>query len=170
MIIFDIETDGLLDKVSKIHCIGIYDTESNQTLTYNDTGNTEPIVRGVQMLNDADCIVGHNIISYDIPVIKKIYPWFEEPYVIDTLLLSRLYHPNLMDIDQKHQWQHMPLQLYGRHSLEAYGYRLKEYKGCFSKDTDWREWSDEMEQYMIQDVKVTTKLCEHFTPYLIGSN
>ena len=25
----------------------------------------------------------------------------------------------------------MPLQLYGRHSLEAYGYRLGEYKGKF---------------------------------------
>lgn len=167
--VFDIETDGLLDKVSKIHCLGIYDTEADETYTFNDTGITEPIVRGIQMLNDADCIVGHNIIGYDIPVIKKFYPWFERPYVIDTLLLSRLYHPNLMETDKKHQWHLMPLQLYGRHSLEAYGYRLKEYKGCFSKDTDWSEWSDEMEQYMVQDVKVTTKLCKHFTRYLTGS-
>ena len=166
--VFDIETDGLLDKVSKIHCLGIYDTEADETYTFNDTGITEPIVRGIQMLNDADCIVGHNIIGYDIPVIKKFYPWFERPYVIDTLLLSRLYHPNLMEIDKKHQWHLMPLQLYGRHSLEAYGYRLKEYKGCFGKDTDWSKWSQEMEDYMTQDVKVTTKLWQHFNPYLTG--
>ncbi len=46
-------------------------------------------------------------------------------------------------------------QMYGRHSLEAWGYRLGEYKGSFSKTTDWKEWSQEMEDYCIQDVVVT---------------
>ena len=56
----------------------------------------------------------------------------------------------------------MPLQLYGRHSLEAYGYRLGEYKGGFAKQTDWKEWSQDMEDYMVQDVQVTHKLWIHF--------
>ena len=56
------------------------------------------------MLADADCIIGHNIIHFDIPCISRIYPWFERPYLVDTLLLSRLYHPNLLDIDQKRKW------------------------------------------------------------------
>ena len=63
----------------------------------------------------------------------------------------------------------MPLQLYGRHSLEAYGYRLGEYKGNFAKTTDWKEWSQEMQDYCVQDVVVTNKLCKHFHPYLNGS-
>lgn len=168
MIIFDLETDGLLDTVSKIHCLCLYDTEADQTYVYNDAGKSEPIVRGIQVLNDNDCIVGHNIIGYDCEVIHKIYPWFKRPYVIDTLLLSRLYHPDLLEIDKRRQWEHMPLQLYGRHSLEAYGYRLKEYKGCFGKTTDWSDWSEEMEQYCIQDVEVTKKLCTHFQKYLTG--
>ena len=168
-LIFDIETDGLLYNVSSIHCLAIYDLDTKKTIAYNDTGNQEPIVRGVQRLLDADCIIGHNIIGYDLPVIRKLYSWFDRsPYLIDTLLLSRLYHQNMMDLDKKHTWKGMPLQLYGRHSLEAYGYRLNEFKGSFSKTTDWQNWSQEMEDYCIQDVNVTTKLWDHFQPYLNG--
>lgn len=169
-LIFDLETDGLLYDLTCIHCLVIYDCEADQTLVYNDEGSKEPIVRGISRLEEADCIVGHNIIGYDIPAIQKLYNWFKPPEVaIDTLLLSRLYHADLLNIDRKRNWKHMPLQMYGRHSLEAYGYRLGEYKGSFSKSTDWKEWSQEMEDYCVQDVVVTKKLCNHFHPYLTGS-
>ena len=116
---------------------------------------------------EADTLAGHNLIGYDLAVLRKLSDGFHtDATVIDTLVLSRLYHPNLMEIDKKRQWRHMPLQLYGRHSLEAYGYRLGEYKGDFGKNSDWQQWSQEMQDYMVQDVKVTTKLCEHFRPYL----
>ena len=170
MIIFDLESDGLLTNVSTIHCLVLHDTEEKTTVRYNDQGTGEPITRALTILEDADCISGHNIINYDIPVLKKLYGFFEpRGTVVDTLVLSRLYHPNLLQLDQKHNWKHMPLQLYGRHSLEAYGYRLGEYKGSFSKDTDWKEYSQAMEDYCVQDVVVTTKLCKHFVPYLNGS-
>jgi len=167
MLTFDLETDGLLSNVTKIHCLAIHDSETNQTISYNDEGNQEPIVRGIQRLEDADCIIGHNIIGFDIPVIRKFYPWFTDPSLcIDTLILSRVYHPNLIEIDKKHEWKHMPLKLYGRHSLEAYGYRLNEFKGNFCTTTDWQDWSQEMEDYMVQDVNVTCKLWKHFQKYL----
>ena len=79
------------------------------TLAYNDTGSSEPISRA-QRLQDADRIIGHNIIGYDIPVILKLYPWFGKP-VVDTLLLSRLYHPDMINLDEKHTWDGMPLKL-----------------------------------------------------------
>jgi uncharacterized protein YprB with RNaseH-like and TPR domain len=162
-LVFDIETDGLYDDVTCIHCIGVYDLNTKQTLVYNDTGNTEPITKGIQLLEDADCIIGHNIIGYDIPCIRKLFPWFNHTgTVLDTLVLSRIYHADILKVDQRRQWKHMPLQLYGRHSLESYGYRLGEYKGSFGKTTDWKEWSQEMEQYMVQDVNVTKKLWDHF--------
>lgn len=169
MIVFDIETNGLLNDCTHIHCLCCYDTEAKETYTFSDEGHTEPVVRGVQLLMEADCIAGHNIISYDLPVIRKLYPWANEPNaVVDTLLLSRLIHPNLLEIDKRKQWKFMPLQLYGRHSLEAYGHRLGEYKGEFAKHTDWKEWSPEMENYCKQDVVVTTKLCTHFVNHLNG--
>ena len=168
-LIFDLETNGLLHNVTHIHCLAIYDTETKQMLTYNDEGNTEPLTRGIQRLEDASEIVGHNIINYDIPVIRKLYPWFSNVgRVLDTLVLSRVCHPDILSIDGKHKWKNMPLQLYGRHSLESYGYRLGEYKGSFGKTSDWKEWSQEMQDYMVQDVVVTTKLWKHFQPYLNG--
>ena len=171
MLVFDLETDGLLDDVTKIHCLVIYDSETDATVIYNNQGNKEPIVRGVQRLEDADVLVGHNIIGYDLPVIQKVYLWFNpQALVLDTLLLSRLYHTDMMEIDKKRNLDNMPLQLYGRHSLESYGHRLGEYKGEFGKSTDWQEWSPEMETYCAQDVNVTTKLCDHFHKYLSGSN
>ena len=170
MLVFDLESNGLLNDVTCIHCLVIYDSETDETICYNDQGSCEPISRGVQRLEDAEVIAGHNIIGYDLPCIHKIYPWFTPTaLVVDTLLLSRLYHNNILDIDKKHNWDNMPLQLYGRHSLEAYGHRLGEYKGTFGKDTDWQEWSQEMQYYCIQDVNVTKKLCDHFHPYLSGS-
>ena len=75
----------------------------------------------------------------------------------------------MMDIDKRRNIPRMPLQLYGRHSLEAYGYRLGEYKGEFGKTSDWKKWSQEMQDYCVQDVNVTTKLCDHFRKYLTRS-
>jgi hypothetical protein len=177
MLIFDLETDGLLRDVSQIHCLVIHDTDTEETMVFNDQAfdratnepAAQPIVRGVQLLEDADLIAGHNIINYDLSVITKLYPWFRRiGDCLDTLLLSRLYHPDLMDLDKKRTWEGMPLKLYGSHSLEAYGYRLNEAKGDFGKSSDWGQWSKDMQDYCVQDVKVTVKLWNHFKPYLAG--
>ena len=180
-VIFDLETNGLLNNATRIHCLSLYWEEDGRTESFNDEpytkdpkdlpmGGSYSITTGIGWLEVADVLVGHNIIGFDIPFIKKLYPWFNpRGIIVDTLLLSRLYHPNLLDIDKKHAWKHMPLQLYGRHSLESYGYRLNEYKGNFGKTTDWSEWSQEMQDYCEQDVIVTTKLCKHFHKYLNGS-
>ena len=170
-IVFDIETNGLLHDLTRIHCIAIYDSTTNEIETFNDEKNNKySISEGISRLLVADTLIGHNAINFDIAAIGKLYNYFTpRARIVDTLLLSRLYHPNLLDIDKKNQWSLMPLSKYGSHSLEAYGYRLGEYKGQFGKTTDWSEWSPEMEDYCAQDVQVTTKLCDHFHKYLSGS-
>ena len=180
-LVFDLETNGLLNDATRIHCVSLYWGEDDRIESFNDekyadnpkdlpmAGNYS-ITTALGFIECAATIIGHNIINFDIPVIQKLYPWFTpRGTIIDTLLLSRLYHTNLFDIDKQRNWPHMPLQLYGRHSLEAYGYRLGEYKGGFGKTTDWKEWSQDMQDYCEQDVAVTTKLCDHFRPYLSGS-
>ena len=177
-IVFDLEANGLLNDATRIHCIALHWCKDNFIESFNDEKYAEnpkelpmssghSITTALSWLETADVLVGHNIIGYDIPLIKRFYPWFNPPgTIIDTLLLSHLYHPNLLDIDKKSE--KIPTKLYGRHSLEAYGHRLDEYKGDFATDTDWKEWSKEMEEYCKQDVVVTKKLWEHFHPYLIG--
>lgn len=166
MLIFDLEADNLLTKVTTIHCIVIHDTGENSTTVYNDI--EEPISRGVTNLQDASCICGHNIVGYDIPVLKKLFPFFEpEGEIVDTLLLSKLFHPDLLKKDANSK---LDKKLWGKHSLKAWGHRLGEYKGDFGEETDWKEWSQEMQDYCVQDVVVTTKLCNHFAPYLNGSD
>lgn len=170
-LVFDLETDGLLDDVTCIHCVGIYDLNADETYVFNDQGDQEPITRAVTMLEEADTVIGHNIIGYDLPVLKHLYPFFNPVgTILDTLVLSRVYHADILSVDQKRKWKNMPLQLYGRHSLEAYGHRLGEYKGQFGKTSDWKDWSQEMQDYCLQDVVVTKKLWRHFQPYLTTSN
>ena len=182
-IVFDLESNGLIHDATRILCAALHWCQDNQTESFNDEpygpakeikedcpmASSYSITTFLSWLETADVLIGHNIIGFDIPLIKRLYPWFTPSGVIvDTLILSRLYHPNLLDIDKKSD--KIPTKLFGRHSLEAYGYRLDERKGEFGKTTDWKEWSQEMEDYCIQDVIVTKKLCENFHPYLIGSN
>ncbi len=182
-IVFDLETNGLAftNKDPRIHCVALYWANDNRTEAFNDEkyadspkdlpmGANYSITTAVSHLEVADILIGHNIIGFDLPFIKSVFPWFNPTgIIVDTLLLSRLYHPNLLDIDKKNAWKDMPTKLYGSHSLKAYGYRLGVYKGDFGETSDWKEWSQEMQDYCVQDVKVTEKLCDHFHPYLTGS-
>ena len=181
-LVIDTETNGLLRNATRIHCVSLYWVEEDRTESFNDEpyaenpkelpmagGSGYSITTAVSWIAMADMVVGHNIVGFDLPLIKRLYPFFEyPPVIVDTLLLSRLYHPNLYDIDKKNEWKDMPTKLYGSHSLEAYGYRLGEHKGDYAKTTDWKEWSQEMQDYCEQDVVVTKKLCDHFHPYLSG--
>jgi hypothetical protein len=174
MLIFDLETNGLLHDLTRIHCISLYNSETDEIESFNDERDDKySITEGLAKLTTADTIIGHNIIGFDLPCIRELYHFFyTNARIVDTLILSRLYHPNLLDIDWRRKDKglnkHMPLQLFGRHSLEAWGHRLNHYKGAFGKTTDWKDWSPEMQLYCEQDVSVTKKLCNHFTPYLTG--
>ena len=155
-LIFDIETNGLPRKgMDCIHCIVAKDLDTEQVFRFNDTGSTESVTNGITLLQEADVLIGHNIVGFDIPVIQQIYPFFQTKAVLyDTLILSRMFFPDILSRDYRKKPIGMPAKLYGRHSLEAWGYRLGDYKGEFGKTTDWSDWSMEMEDYCEQDVHV----------------
>ena len=159
-LLFDIETNGLPRQgMDRIHCVVTKNLDTGEVLRYNDVGTHESVTTGINILAEADVLIGHNIVGFDIPAIQQIYPFFQpEGRCYDTLILSRLFQPHILSLDFRKKPIGMPGKLYGRHSLEAWGYRLGDYKGEFGKTSDWSEWSQEMEDYCEQDVHVVETL------------
>ncbi len=156
MTVFDIETNALkINDITKIHCCALNSGE--ETALYTDPEEWLPILEN-------STIIGHNICQYDIPVIQKIYPRFKpKGKVIDTLILSRMFWSDILDTDFKNKWENMPMKLYGRHSLEAYGYRLGFNKKHADLE-DFSQYSDELAERCICDVDVTCKLWNRLQP------
>ena len=99
--IFDIEADGLLDTITKIHCLS-YRSYVDGVLIEERT-----IVDYREMVGfflRTELLIGHNIIRYDIPAIEVILGITLESQYIDTLGLS---------------WYLFPYR--NKHGLEGWG-------------------------------------------------
>ena len=155
-VVFDLETNGFVDYLTKIHTVTFCDLDTNEYVTY-DRDDTYKIV---DILQNADEIIGHNIIGFDIPAIQKLYPSFKpKGKVTDTLVLARLAWNDIKAADLGRVSKGvLESKLIGSHSLKAYGQRLGLLKGSFGEDTDWKEWSQSMSDYCVQDVRVTVAL------------
>lgn len=164
-LIWDLESDNFLDKLTRIHCIATFDTETEVSRIY---GPNE-VEDGIKSLMAADEIIGHNIITFDIPAIKKLYPWFSTDglLVTDTLVLSRLICSDQKTDDYMQGYTHeqFPRKLHGSHSLKAWGIRLGVLKGDFGEQHGFEECTQEMLDYCQQDVVVTHKLWTHLAPH-----
>ena len=158
-LLFDIESTGLLRQGSSIHCIVARDMSTLNDPIVFDHREDRTIEMGIDTLRHAGVLIGHNIIGYDIPLIQETYDFSITAQLVDTLVLSRLFYPHIADRDYERRPEGMPAKLYGRHSLEAWGYRLKCFKGDYAKHEEaWDKYTPEMLDYCIQDTLVTVKL------------
>ncbi len=131
-LVFDIETDDL--KATKIWCLVAQDMDSGKIYKFPP----EKLSEGYELLSNADTLIGHNIIGFDIPMVEKFGGVdLSKIPVIDTLVLSRLFNPNRG----------------GGHSLENWGYILNFKKIEFE---DYLNYSKEMLDYCVRDVQVNT--------------
>ena len=145
--IFDIETNGFLNVCDKVHCIVLKNIDTGEILTPSNED-------AIKLLEDAELIIGHNIIKFDIPVLEKLYSATFKGKIFDTLVGTRLVYSDIKDNDFSRK--DFPKDCIGRHSLKAWGNRIGEYKEQI--DTDWQTFTPEMLEYCIQDTEVTYKL------------
>jgi DNA polymerase I len=104
---------------------------------------------GLQDYIKYEDVWAHNGIGFDYPVLSRVWdvniPLEQQK---DTLILSRLYNPELQAPEQDPKA--------GNHSLKAWGIRLGKHK---EESTDFDAgWTQQMEDYCIQDVMVLESL------------
>lgn len=159
--VFDIETNGLYDQADKLHCISIK-VDDEPTYVYTShwvEGSDGDLQEAYSILNDADLLVGHNIINFDIPMLQKLGYDLTHKKVHDTIIMSRLTYPNILLQDANRK--SVPPKLKGSHSLKAWGYRLRKLKGEFgAEEEQWKLLTADMVSYCRQDTEVTAKLYE----------
>ena len=125
-LIFDIETDDL--DATKVWCIVAKELDGK---SYRFT--PDEIEDGIKLLQDADTLIGHNIIGFDLPVLGNLYNFKYKGEIIDTLVMSRLYNPVREN----------------GHSLKTWGYRLGIPK---QEQPEFESYTPAMLNYCEQDV------------------
>jgi len=137
-IVFDIEADGL--NPTKIYCIVAQDVDTGDVFTFDNT----QLEAGYLFLKSATKLIGHNIIGYDLPALRKVEGIdLSDKKIVDTLVLSRLFKPTRE----------------GGHGLESWGYRLGYSKGSYGQsDGAWDAYCEEMLEYCKRDVLLNTKV------------
>ena len=133
-IVFDIEANGLYP--DKIWCI-VAKPLGEAVVSFGP----DKIEEGIAYLQDADALIGHNILGFDIPVIKRLHGVdLTNLKIKDTLVMSRLFNPVREN----------------GHSLKTWGYIIG-----FPKDEqpeDWDDFSQEMLTYCQKDVVLNEKV------------
>lgn len=171
MLVFDAETDGLLDELTRVHCIHVIDRTTGQHLRFNGGvyADGTPSLRdgsiedGLRLLQDAEEIGGHNVIPFDIPAFQKLYPWFKPTgKVRDSMAEAPLIWSDIKDVDIRAIKRGLRPEAFikkgytGLHRLGAWGYRLGILKGEF--EGPWEDFTLEMDEYGSQDPVVSVAL------------
>ncbi len=139
--VFDIEADNLLPLVSRMWCLVAYNIDTKETKHW-----LEGDLSWKEVFDKARVLIGHNILGYDIFVLKKLFN-YDVPKsckLFDTLIVSQI----------------LDYRRFGDsgHSLENWGEFLEYPKYKFN---DFSKYSEEMLKYCIQDVSVNVRIYNH---------
>lgn len=171
-LVFDIETDDR--DASKIHCIVALDPDlSLSTFMWEDDPSL--FLRFCQdVLGKADRLIGHNICGFDLPVLKRLLGWeprwnvelFDTSYVSQMIYAKELIYAYSIKMQRmagrsyEQREARIPSKLLWNHSLESWGYRLREHKdmGFRAEEGAFDTYTPELLNYCKQDVRVNGKL------------
>ena len=143
-LIYDIETDGLLNELTKIHCLVALNLDTGTVYNFSDDDQALPSVDdGILLLSRASLLIGHNVIGFDGPAIKKVSG-------VD-LSTIKTHDTFIMSQTLRYQRDH-------RHGLAGWGEYLGYKKWEFS---DFTSYSRDMLDYCIRDVHVNKRVYDY---------
>lgn len=166
-LVIDIETNAIYDwenltDLKTIHCICILDVATGTMHSYNSQ-TPGAIAEAMTVMGAADVVIGHNSIRFDWPALLKMDKEgvlsLDPPFVADTQVMGKCVYPDLKNHDFKNKT--VALRYAGSHSLKCWGMRLGIHKDSHGETEDWTTWSQDMQDYCEQDVRVTARLYEH---------
>lgn len=135
----DIEANGITP--DKIWCVCCIDIDTGVEYVFHGRSEFLAFANGVTRW------IGHNIVSYDMPVLNNLYglEWTVDQ-VTDTYLISKL--------------ANYPRK---KHSIEDYGVEFGYPK---SKFDDWTKYSPELEERCIIDTRISVKIYNKYLEYI----
>lgn len=171
-LVFDCETNGLLHELDRVHSLVLRDVTTGEVHSCADQPGYKPIMYGLELMKQADQLVGHNTIAFDFRALAKVYPGLKlnpECDIVDTLILSRVLWPELEPLDSQ-KYGYIDPKYKGRHSLAAWGERLGTAKIKFQEDAKkdpsvkniWEKWTPAMQKYCEGDTLVSLDLHKYF--------
>lgn len=139
IIVADLESDGLLDSITKIHCLGAAWRDDIGKWALRTTTDYEDIKK--MFTNPNNIIAGHNFYQYDTVAVSKVLGIEVKAQIIDTLALSYALFPE---------------RKMGTHGLESWGDTFSIPK---PEIKDWKNLTIEDYLHRVsEDVKINVRL------------
>ena len=150
-LVYDIESDGLLDSITKIWVLVTQDVDTGEQYAFSDyDDNLLPLADGLAQLQSADILIGHNVIGYDAPAIKKVTGVdLSEKKTHDTFIMSQV-----LRYKRKH-----------KHGLAGWGEAMGDAKIDYH---DWTNYNNDMLVYCKQDVALNAKVYQRLLQEYAG--
>lgn len=139
--VFDTEANNLYPAVDRIHC-GVFSSLDGKEVYKYSPSFMEDMM---EFMDSCDVLIGHNVIGYDFPMMKKVLGYEYKGKVVDTLIMSRLLNPN------RRTPPHALNQRAGPHSIYSWGVRVGVDK---PEHNDWDEYSAAMLHRCSEDVEI----------------
>lgn len=182
MVVFDTESNGFVEKATRIWCASFYDTVKKDWKIFLP----HEVDQIPEYLNSIPELCGHNILGHDLPLIKKLYGYDYKGKAVDTLLYSRVLWsdieavsyvdkevevitPAILDdegeVIEKEiiTLKKIYKSIKERHSLASWGVRLGVAKPSHE---NWHEFSAEMLERNKKDTEITALLHEKCIDYM----
>src|SRR4051794_29368948 len=97
-LVFDIETNGF--RYTRAHCIVAAVIETGELFQFADQRGYLPLSDGIALLESADTLIGHGILTFDAPALRKLYKAnLPREKLHDTVQATRILWPDLRDED-----------------------------------------------------------------------